>query len=379
MGCVRFLAGLALAVASLPIAACTTSDSGSGAVPDAGEAGVTPDAGSDGGGTATCTGVVHQPPPFTNACTGDPAQCLSGTAGTGFIASPSHRCASVYRTFPQGTAQPVQTQLIATDNTWAFDGLSPWAHYYVVLVDDFETATGGSSVPSIVGPLTVPAGPADAGALDASVKPVQVALLQSKAPGGSWQVQWASAHVFDPSLGEELLTAQVSVDIGGASTAMPWQSAEAGLGASSYWVEFAQSPAAQPSYSVLTADPALGSRPVAWTLLADPPSFEGSITSPADGATVAASAPLAVTWAAVPDADFELTELFVRSDAGAWAGAYTSPQPNDATLATETIPAAALPPGHYLLNLAFAKANCPVAADGCVLASAIAAVQFTAQ
>jgi hypothetical protein len=38
-----------------------------------------------------------------------------------------------------------------------------------------------------------------------------------------------------------------------------------------------------------------------------------------------------------------------------------------------------LPPGKYLLNAAFAKANCPAAADGCVLAEAVAVAQFTAQ
>jgi hypothetical protein len=35
--------------------------------------------------------------------------------------------------------------------------------------------------------------------------------------------------------------------------------------------------------------------------------------------------------------------------------------------------------GAYLLNVAFAKANCPASADGCVLASAVAVSQFTAQ
>jgi hypothetical protein len=285
----------------------------------------------------------------------------------------------VYRTFPEGTVQPIQTQLVAADDTWAFSGLPAWGHYFVLIVDDFPLAGAGASVDAIVGPVAVPSASPDAGAaLQAQVKPVQLALLEAKTPGGSWQVQWASGHVFDPSSGAELKnSSQVAVVVGGMPTPMPWGPDPSGE--SSYFVQFAPPPAAQPSYAITTSDPALGAAPLSWTLLADPPSFDGAIATPSDGATVPANAPLAVTWNAQPGADFVLTELFARNDAGGWTLAYTSPQPNDASVTSETIPAAMLPPGKYLLNLAFSRANCPASADGCVFANAVGVAQFTAQ
>jgi hypothetical protein len=359
------------------IVAC--SSTGGGVAPSADGGGL--DGGVEEGGTVmtTCTGVVTQTPPMTNACTGDPSQCLSGTATTSLTAVPTHRCASVYRTFPEGTARPLQTQLVAVDGTWAFSGLPSWGHYYVFFVDDFQVGPdAGSGVPAIVGPFAVPVATSDAGvAVQAAVKPVQLEVLESKTVGGSWQVQWASAHVFDPSLGSEIANrAVVSAVIGGAPTAMPWVVPQ--VGSPSYFVEFSPPPAAQPSYTILTADPSFGAKPVAWNLVAAPPSFDGTITAPADGATVSANTPLVVSWGAQPAADFILTELFQRVDGG-WIQPYTSPQPNDSSVTSETIPKGTLIPGQYLLNVAFASASCPATADGCVLASSIAVAQFTAQ
>jgi hypothetical protein len=308
---------------------------------------------------------------------------VAGTLSV-ITAVPSHRCASLYRSFPQGTAQPLQTQLVANDDTWAFSGLQPWGHYFVVIIDDFKVSGGagpavGSSISTIAGPLTVPAAAPDAGAaLHVQVKPVQLAVLESRPAGVSWQVQWASAHVFDPSSGAEIKnTAQVTVDVGGAQTTMPWVN-DPSRG-SLYFAQFPAATAAQATYAITTSDPLLGAMPLSWSLVADPPSFGGAIMSPADGATVPANTALAVAWGAQPAADFEYTELFARNDAGAWSLAYTSPQPNDPTTTGETIPGALLLPGKYLLNAAFAKANCPATADGCVLAEAVAVAQFTAQ
>jgi hypothetical protein len=294
--------------------------------------------------------------------------------------SPKHRCAGVYRTFPEGATQPVQEQLVGVDGKWAFSGLDAWAHYYIVIVDDFRLQDGGgSSIPAVVGPLAVPATPGDAGTLlTVQVKPVRLTLLESKTAGTSMQVQWASAYVFDPSSGAKLEgSAQVAVVIGGVATPMPWGPDP--MKNTSYFVQFAMPPPAQPSYTITTSAPAFGSNPVSWTLVAEPPSFDGAIGSPADGATVPANKPLAVTWTTEPSADFVLTELFAQGAAGGWARAYTSPAPNESTVATETIPGAALPAGQYLLNVVFTKANCPAAADGCVLASSIAVARFTAQ
>jgi hypothetical protein len=291
----------------------------------------------------------------------------------------------VYSSFPQGTAKPLQSQLVANDGTWAFSGLSPSAHYYVVVVDDFRLGPPGggpavgSSISAIVGPLTVPATSADAGAsLQVSVKPVQLAMLENRPTGGSWQLQWASAHVFDPSSGAEIKsTAQVAVDVAGAPTAMPWVVDP--IHGSLYFAQFSAATPAQASYTMTTSDPLLGAMPLSWTLVAAPPTFDGSITAPAGGATIPANAPLAVAWNPQPAADFELVELFARDATGAWTLAYTSPQPDDSTAAGETIPGALLPPGKYLLNVAFATANCPASADGCVFAEAVAVAQFTAQ
>ncbi len=338
-----------------------------------------PPDGGDPGPIATCTGMVRQSPPPTNACTGDAAACLSGTAETlGFTAGPMHRCASVYRAFPQGTATPLQTQLVADDDTWAFSGLPAWGHYYVVVVDDFATVDGGSAIPAIAGPLTVPVGSPDGGAGAVRVKPVQLSLLESRIAGGGWLAQWASAHVFDPSSGSELEgSAQVGVSIGGTPVGLPWVAADAGAaGASSYFVQFSPPPAAQATYTLVTTAPGLGSGAATWTLRADPPSFDGVIATPTDGATVPVGTALSVTWNPEPSADYELTEVFQKSGA-AWKSTYTSPQPNDSTVTSETIPN--LPAGQYLLNVALTKANCPPAADGCVLAAAIAAVEFTVQ
>jgi hypothetical protein len=299
-----------------------------------------------------------------------------------FAAVPAHRCVSVYPTFPQGTATPLQTEMIATDDTWAFDGLPAGAHYYVVVVDDFAVQGGtGSAIPAIVGPLGVPAGAKDAGGAPAvHVEPVQLALLESKVAGGSWQAQWASAHVFDPSRASELEgTSTVDVVIGGTAIPLPWQGPDAGMAPSSYFAQFSPAPAAQPTYSVITADPALGKVPVPWTLVANPPSFDGTIVSPADGSTLPAHMDLTVTWMPQPTADYELTELFRREDGGGWTNVYTSPQPNAPAGPSDKIPGAKLTPGQYLLNVDLATASCPATADGCVFASSIGAAQLTLQ
>jgi hypothetical protein len=374
-------AGLSLCVvATLGTLAggCSSSEASVPPPPDAAIDGASaPDAGPPG-----CTGVVTQPAPATNACTGDKAACLSGTTDTQvFAAVPAHRCASVYVTFPQGTATPLQTQMVAKDDTWAFDGLPAGSHYYVVIVDDFAPQGGGkgSAVPAIVGPFSVPAAAPDAGAQAVHVQPVQLALLESKVAGGSWQAQWASAHVFDPSQGTELAgTSQVDVVIGGTPIALPWQGADAGTAASSYFAQFSPPPAAQSTYSVVTGDPRLGRTPLSWTLVASPPSSDGAILSPAGGATVPANVALTVTWAADPSADYELTELF-RKEAAGWANVYTSPQPNAPAVASEVVPPGVLTAGQYLLNVGLATASCPPHADGCVFASSIAAAQFTVQ
>jgi hypothetical protein len=334
--------------------------------------------------------VVNQVAPAKNDCTGDPSTCLSGTAftapldggpaeGGSFLAAPSHVCAFLYRTYPERaspTAAPAQ--LVAMDGTWAFSGLSPWEHYYVQIVDDFSYADAGATTVTIVGPVVVPVAGGQTVAVEA--KPVELTLLETKLPGAAPVVQSAVARLSNPATGlkvEGAAAAQVTLDVGGAPTPMPWNAA-----VSAFFVQFATPPPAQASYTITTQLAGAGAQ--TWTLQADPPTFDGAITTPAPGGAVEAGAPLVVTWPPQPAADFELTEVFGQQDAGGWnpTPIYVSPAPLESRATSETVPVAAGAygaAGTYLVNVLFAKANCPADASGCVIASSIASSQITAQ
>jgi hypothetical protein len=200
------------------------------------------------------------------------------------------------------------------------------------------------------------------------------------------QILSVRAHVFDPASGAEVTAdgATVSITLAGTETPVPWVQSEG-----AYFVQFATPPPAQASYVVTTT--IAGSSPTVWTLIADPPTFDGVITSPGAGATVPHDQNVSVTWPEQPAADFEVPQLYAQSDAG-WAIDYPAgPQPIapeappwDGSAPQWTIPATAgdaavlAPGGTYLLDLSFTRASCPVSADGCVLSAAVAAVQFTA-
>lgn len=361
-----------LALVSLPIAssgafaACSASSSNPGSSSSTLDAGSMADA--------------RPPQPQTTACQGDATACLSGTLdGSRVAAVSTYAMASLFRVFPNGGAMPIASEPVALDGTWAFSAVPAWSHYYVQIDSNYNV--GGATpatIPSVVGPLTVPwSGPP----LTMQVKPVQLQVFESRGAGGTMQVKWASANVYDPGTGDKLTGgAQVAIQVGGTTTTMPWGTDLAGKPA--YFLQFQPPPAAQASYTVTTSATALGSAPLTWKLVADAPTFDGTVTSPANGATVPVNKSLTVTWGAQPSADFEAVELFFSSNGsgGPWTGKWASPAPDAPDATQEIVPAAAFSqPGSYLLNVGFSKASCPATADGCVYASAVAGAQLTAQ
>jgi len=255
-----------------------------------------------------------------------------------------------------------------------------WGHYFVQIVGDFGKTP---AVGTLAGPLSVPS---TGGAVAVTVQPVQALAAEHYVPsqngmGGSFVVDWASAHVFAPSDGSELQSSEatVAIDVGGTSTSMPWTTTG---GQKLYFVEFATPPAAQSSYTITASGQAFGSMPASWTLVPSPPSFTPTITSPATGATVSASQPLTVSWPPQSGADYVAVALFqqvtdggvtpVEPDGGASAPPELSP---DTTSQMLSLPG----PGSYVLDVYFTTAACPTTAQGCVLSSAVAAAQITAQ
>jgi len=243
---------------------------------------------------------------------------------------------------------------------------------------DFDAGSTGAV--TRIGPLALSAGASSPIAVH--VKPVDLAVFEEvSAASGALQVLAASAHLTEVRPG----SAVVSIQIAGLSTPMPFDATK-----SAYYVQFTTPPAAQPTYQITTA-PTAGGTPTTWSLVAAAPTSPVAITSPLPGATVTAAQPLTVRWPLQLAADYVRVELFQGSPS-AWRLVYASPQPDaddvglDAGGAMamgagepgETIPAANLmTPGMYLVNVVFAKANCPTTADGCVHSSTVANEQIT--
>jgi hypothetical protein len=323
--------------------------------------------------------------------------CLKGTATeVGFTAQVSQRQANLYRVFPKAPAPPEQTEFVATDGTWAFPGLDAYAHYYVEIVSHFNVIAAPEhhfAVRAIVGPLVVPSSGAP---VPVQVKPVQIEVLESRPMGGSLQLQVAAAQVFDPGNTDLIQNAGVAIGVGDASTNMPWlgepDGGDGGVGGA-YQAEFPLPTPAQSSYTVTVSHPSFGSAPTTWQVVADPPSFDGTITSPMSGTTVPVGRPdagcgvdggatgggdLNVTWSEQPQADYETLQLFPSPASGATA-AYSS-QPKEFDETSDCIPGAKIQrPGSYILNVAYSKTNCPFTADGCVYSDAVAVAAITAQ
>jgi hypothetical protein len=349
-----FLFLAAWGVVSLPVA-CSSGTSPSP---------VQGDGGSPDGGV--------QPPPPHWACSGSAGTCLSGTVTTsGFGAKPQVILASLYRVFPaSATSMPLATQTVATDGTWAFSNLSAWGHYYVQVVAGFGQPYGPSAT---VGPLSVPS----SASVDVHVRPVQIAASEEQGMGGSFALDWASAHAFDPASGAELQgsAASVSISVNGTSTPLPWTNTGS---QSLYFVQFSSPPAAQASYTVTTSGAAFGAMPASWQVTATPPTFMAAITT--SQATVSGKDVLTVSWPAQPPVDYVTVAVFQATGGALVASTSTPVAPDQMPPSAQlTLPAADGGATSYVVDAYFTTASCPTTAAGCVLSSAVAAAQITAQ
>jgi hypothetical protein len=328
-----------------------------------------------GGGTAPQNSTLGQLP--TETCNGAASSCLYGTArATGFSVSVSSFQVSLYNVFPSGPAAgngwPKQ-HTVAKDGTWAFSGLDPWGHYYVQIVPAFitnPTLTAGARV----GPLAIPSTP---GPVDVQVKPVQLDVLEEASPGVPSQLRRATAHVFDPASGNEVVQggATASILVGSTPTPMPWKMFS---NLSAYLVEFTPPPSPPPAQAAYTMTTSLAAPTSAtWTLASDPPTFMPTITAPPAGMSFPKGQDILVTWPLQPGADYETVQLYVSQNGGL-AQTYASPTPDATDVNEERIPGMNLAtPGSYLVVVAFVKSNCPASKDGCVHSSTLATQSIT--
>jgi hypothetical protein len=326
-------------------------------------------------------GLLKQPSTYPDCS--DPAHCLSGTAVLAFgdagLRCPSGQCttwqADLFDSYPAGSGQPIANPvLIAQDGTWVFDGVGVEAGissgYYVQLTAVFGADAGSVVASTVVGPLTLPT--IDAGI---TLSPVQAAAYESRGVDAGQALDWVLARLYDPKTGAPIASdAQVSVNAGmdGGATDLAPTVLSPGT-APVYYVAFAQPPAAQGAYTITASHPAYGDAGIVLHLVADPPTFDGTITSADAGADGAVT----VRWTAEPQASYEVVSLFAEDSEGGLAttAAYSSQAPllNGQTSVT-TGP---LHPGTYLVNVAYTKANCPLGAGGCVQAAAVAAATTT--
>ena len=360
----RFVLGSLLLLST---AGCPSS--GTVAPPDA-----TAGDGGPSGFDTDAAGKAFQPQ--TSACEG--GVCVSGTAALDPLFVP--RCVSpwqvcmtwqvaLFSVYPAGSQPPLASELVAMDGTWAFGGLDAAAlgsHYYVQAVALFDTDAGPSTATAVAGPFGTPAS-----GVSLVVRPLQVTAYESRLAGGTMQLDWVLVRLFDPATGSPITSgAQVAITVGGATTQLVPTSGASG---SVYYVAFAQPPAAQGTYTVTASHPAFGHAPLSAQLVADPPTFDGAITSLDGGAQ---KAPLTVSWTAQAQADYEIVELYSAQDGG-WATppVFTSPAPNPPDRTSEMT--GPLEAGTYLVNVAYAKASCPADAGGCVQSNSVAAGTVT--
>jgi hypothetical protein len=346
---------------------------------------------ADGGGTDATTDTFASldalPLLDSQTCSGDASQCLFGNAqvlpsdaaAAQFGVTPASLRARLFRQFPSTGISPTDQQIVGRDHSWAFSGLDAWAHYYVEFDPGFpEDAGVTETVATVIGPLAVPGAGAS---INVSVKPVQLNVFEASSQGATNQLEGATARLVEATDG----TSSVSLLVGGNERAMMYDPA-----AHAYTVEFMQTPstplpAAQPTYRITSS--ASGS-PDEWQLVADAPTFTGTITQPSAGAILPAGGAICVAWSREP-ADYVTVELFKRDTSNSWVSVYNSSLPKLADVAptsscdgggatAETIPGT-LGAGSYLLNVSFTKANCPATADGCVHSSTVANELFTVQ
>jgi hypothetical protein len=320
--------------------------------------------------SAACVTSGNRPGP---SCGDGDTTCLQGTVTLqGFTATPQELQASLFREFPATGTTPLQTIPLDPNGAWVFDGLDPWAHYFVEIVADFGQPQAEAS---FVGPLEVPSSGAPVASL---VKPAQLTVLAQAASGMAQEVESAAAFLFDPATGAPLQGATVSIAIGGTAVAMPWTSIP-GSPTDGYYASFSPPVTAQATYTITATTPG-GSSPSTWQLVAGSASFSPVLTAPMPSTTVPANQPLTVAWPAQPMADEELVQLYTMATGG-WSPAWELAAPLDEDATTATIPGSYVSPSGQMLlvNVAFLQASCPATADGCVVGEVIAPAQITAQ
>jgi hypothetical protein len=355
---------LASALAAFALPSCSSAGSVTGV-----------DGGSDAPGDAVLPDD-YVPIQKTLACTGDVTACLSGTfALKDFTAKPSATKVTLYRLYPHGDVATVAWTPVAKDGTFAFSDLAAWGHYYLQGEARFGTGNDATAVASNVGSFTVPSTP---GPIPIVVRPVFLEVLQQAPSGGSTILNWASAHLYDPKSGKEVTTGTVTFMANSQSYAMPYGTNAGGL--SSFNVNLPTLPTPTvggTSFAITTSYPELTESPVTWTLVGEPATFGGAITSPTGSAPK--SKALTVTWQAQPMASYSQTELFFQMGT-TFVQRYVSPTVNAPDVTSETIPASALSTsGTYLINEDYANATCPPTADGCVYNLSTASVSVTVE
>jgi hypothetical protein len=307
------------------------------------------------------------------------ATCLAGTASTGRFSAGSTLAAGLFTGVPIGAQSAVAGEVVGADGTWAFDisALPPDAggsEYYVQISAQFGLV---GTVTRVVGPLSVPL----VTPVAVNVPPVHIEVVESGvAEGGALDFRSASAHVFDPSSGAEILdgTAAVAVVVGDTTLAMPWDPLQ-----QQYDVQSPTSLDAQPTYTVTISHPALGSTSTSWRLVANTAPLSGAITAPGADASVDPASPLEVDWAPAPTADYVQLDIFgqqaVPASDGGEGGVgwdpdpvYSSPLPDSPLATGEVVPAGTFAQsGQALINVVYSYATCLATADGCVYSGTV--------
>ncbi len=313
--------------------------------------------------------------PLTETCSGDGGACLFGTAtAVGFSGSPA-LSVNLYRVFPSGSVGLVQQQLVASevvaaDGTWAFSGQDVWGHYYVQLIAAVQANASAAprQASSLIGPLTVPSGQAQA----LQIAPLFASVLQSNGGGGAQEINEVSAQVYDPVTGSAVSDAAVSFIVGDASLPLVW---DPGADIPAYRATFEAGTVAQPAYTVSSS-----SWDGAAQIVAPTPAPVGAITAPTPGAVVSDDAgTFGIDWEQEPSADFEVAELFAQSDGG-YTPVYVSPTaipPDVSNTGPLSSAGVELDDGAYVVNVAYVRANCVATGGGCVQAGSIATETFT--
>jgi hypothetical protein len=328
------------------------------------------DAGADG--PAGDTGLVMAPQ--TETCADAGADCIAGTVTvSGFSVAPMGLQVSLFRVFPYGAAVSQAKLPVATDGTFAFKNVTPWAHYYVQAEAGFQgSGSAPNLVTSIVGPVTVPL----AGSIAVTLKPVFLEVFQQAPAGGATTIGWASAHVYDPATAADRSDATATFAAGGQSWPMPY--VEDPSGKKSYYAALPAGVPGATAFTITTSDAAASLPSTTWHLTGAPATFAGAIVQPTSSTIAKTGAPLPVSWQAVPAASYEILELFAGM--GTSAPLYVSPSPDAPDTTSETVPASALATaGIYLLDVVYSNATCPATADGCVYNDSTVPVSFMVQ